>query len=320
MPRTVPLRSRLAPEKASRLPGAQSSSEGISADTSELALAWCSAAGQRDFTEAPAAADALAVALRQGRHDAAEVACQQGAVEAAISLLSRQRGQQLDDCLLIHKTTEVLWLLVDDFESCQRLQVTGGHSALLALAREHGAKDVTVLVSIFRLLAETLYSEGRAAALWQSVDPNFIAEALEWALREDAAVSLASRDEDGRGVSPLGFICDVAALWLQRAGPSCNEAAKTLVSVIPQLLARMYADSGDVLLLQHGCRLLWALSRRCETWPEDVRQPALAALMQLSIPLRFTENAEARAYNTMALQTVAAQPLQPESSSLNQMD
>lgn len=54
----------------------------------------------------------------------------------------------------------------------------------------------------------------------------------------------------------------------------------------------------DPWLLQHGCRLLWALAVASQDhpWPPHLTQPALIALEQLELP------AVVRHYHAMAIQ------------------
>lgn len=255
------------------------------------------------------AAESLCVALRTGGHSAAEAACDVGAVQAAVALLGRGAASDAREPALVCAATEALWFLVDDYDSCQLLIGAGGHDALLRLARERAPQDEGVASNTFRLLAESLYGEAKNAKLWAEMDACFLVEALDWALRtyEPAAI------ERGEAQA-LGFICDVLALWLQRAGGSAGaDMAKILVCLVPRILERMAASRDDSCLIQHGCRLMWALAKRGEHWPEDMQQPALAALSQMATmnPFQAAANPEAMAYSGMAFHAVAALPPPP---------
>jgi len=266
------------------------------------------------------AAERLCAELRQGGHGASEVACRHGAVEAAVALLDAGlqsvAGTAADGSLVARHATEALWLLIDDCNSCQSLIQCGGHNSVFRLARTHGPEDAGTACNAFRLLAQTLYGETRNAQVWCTADIDFVVDALGWALARE------HDSPDAQGV--LGFACDVAALWVLRAMGPGLEATKALVGLIPPLLETMSRRREDPVFLQHGCRLLGALARRCGQWPEDMRQPALAALGELSALLYCSPDPQIRAHGGSAFKAVAALPAPPPAlpngRGLNTMD
>ncbi|CAE7925932.1 unnamed protein product [Symbiodinium sp. KB8] len=162
------------------------------------------------------------------------------------------------------RTVEALWYMADDYESCMRIVDLNGHELLCQLAREHGQDNPDAAGGIFRLLAETLYAEPRSSRLWgEALDANLLAAAVNWAVQQ------AGCSDPGCSTT-LGFVCDVAALWLQRVPD--KEAAKPLIGIVPQLLKIMAFRLDDVLLLQHGFRLLWAFAHKSAEWLSDNRQ------------------------------------------------
>jgi len=249
------------------------------------------------------AVESLCVALKHGDRDFAELACKHGAVEAAISLLGITHLSRAEDVDIERGATEALWYLCDDYYSCQLLIRNHGHCTLLKLARERGPVDARVAINIFRVLTSTLYCEARDSEVWHTTHADFFVEALGWALQADR-----TGVKDGAAVA--GLVCDVAALWVQRAGSIVgSDALRALVGIIPLLLESMAANADDLYLQQHGCRLLWALARGCRSWPEHSRQPALAALMQMAAPLQFSLIPEVGAFSIMALNAVAGLPI-----------
>jgi len=246
----------------------------------------------------------LCLALRSGGHPAADLAIEHGGVEAALALLSGGGG---DKTATICHATEVLWYLTDDYDSCQFLINARGHDAVLSLARsDDAAGDASVARGAFRLLAQTLYCEARNAKMWTEADVGFVIQALGWALRADLL-----EKEGEMGGSLIGLVCDVAALWIQRCtGPSA-EGARLLVGVVPLLLERMAARSDDVIFMQHGCRLLFALAKNCQHWPADMREPAMAAFTSLAkggLAVTCMSDPEVMAYAGLAFKALAASP------------
>lgn len=188
--------------------------------------------------------------------------------------------------------------MADDYESCMRIVDLNGHELLCQLAREHGQDNPDAAGGIFRLLAETLYAEPRSSRLWgEALDANLLAAAVNWAVQQ------AGCSDPGCSTT-LGFVCDVAALWLQRVPD--KEAAKPLIGIVPQLLKIMAFRLDDVLLLQHGFRLLWAFAHKSAEWPEALRQPTICALQQLRVLVEARPSAAPNAihYNAMALQAI----------------
>ncbi|CAE8622049.1 unnamed protein product, partial [Polarella glacialis] len=181
VPRRVPQRGTWEPEEATvtllsqRPEGSHAAGDDLLILTNSFVKASSSGAAS-----SAGAIQELCLALRHGGHDAAEVACSAGAVEASVSLL---KSSSSSSSALLPETMEVLWLLIDDYDSCQRLIRSGGHNSLLRLVREHGPKDALVSTAAFRLMAETLYSEANGSELWmESFDPQLLIEALEWAV------------------------------------------------------------------------------------------------------------------------------------------
>ncbi|CAE7562348.1 unnamed protein product [Symbiodinium natans] len=204
-------------------------------------------------------------------HDAAERACAAGAVEASLGLLRSCDGEGP----LLLRTVEALWYMVDDCESCQRIMDMNGHQLLCRLARKFGQENPDAAGAIFRLLAETLYSEPRSSQVWGAeLDAHLLASVIKWAVQE------AGCSDPGCSTT-LGFVCDVTALWLQRVRD--KEAVKPLIGTVPQILKTMAFRLDDALLLQHGFRLLWAFGQTSTEWPEALRQPAVCALEQLRV-------------------------------------
>jgi len=262
----------------------------------------------------PGAVEELCCALRLGRHDAAETVCAHGAVEATMALLSD--GKEFVEADTTCFAFEALWLMIDDYDSCQPLIQGGGHDKVLRLAREQGPQDASVARGAFRLLAETLYNEAQNAALWCSADFNFLVDALEWALRVNAEPH-RNEDEANMRAELLATMCDVTTLWAWRVtGPSA-ESVKLLMGIIPRVLEEMAARPYDGKLLQHGCRLLNALAKRGVAWPEDLRRPAQAALTQIigQCFLGFNDPS-VQQYSRLALKAVDALPV----ASLSAMD
>ncbi|CAE7603996.1 unnamed protein product [Symbiodinium sp. CCMP2456] len=238
------------------------------------------------------ALQSLCEALQEGGHDAAERACAAGTVEVSLGLLRAGAGEGP----LLVRTVEALWYMADDYESCLRIVDLNGHQLLCQLAREHGQDNPDAAGGIFRLLAETLYTEPRSSRLWgEALDANLLAAAVNWAVQQAGC-------SDPECSTTLGFVCDVAALWLQRVPD--KEAAKPLVGIVPQLLKIMAFRLDDVLLLQHGFRLLWAFAHKSTEWPEALRQPTICALQQLRVLVEARPFAAPNAihYNAMALQ------------------
>jgi hypothetical protein len=256
-------------------------------------------------------AEELCVALCRGGHAAAEAACQLGAVEAAAALLCKRESAEAYG--LEFRAIEALWYLVDDFDSCQALIRCGGQSQVVKLAREKGSQDASFACSALRLLTETLYGEARNAALWHADDMDFVIDALSWALTAD--ISQAHVADPA-----CGFLCDIAALWVQRCGERSIELAKALVGLIPLLLQKMAARTDDVVLLQHGCRLVSALATRSCYWPEDMRQATLSALAQLSPITRMSADAQVSLCGNQALKAVATLPERLPEVTLSAMD
>mmetsp|Transcript_65536 Transcript_65536/g.154082 ORF Transcript_65536/g.154082 Transcript_65536/m.154082 type:complete len:327 (+) Transcript_65536:43-1023(+) len=252
--------------------------------------------------------DMLREALIRGGHDAAERACASGAIEASFHLLQARQG----DVKVVVRAVEALWHMVDDYDSCQRVISRNGNQLLCKIARDHGPENANVAGLVFRLLAETLYSESRSSPIWSELDGGLVAAALVWAL-DEACSSTASNG------SPLGFVCDVAALWMQRAGD--EEAVKPLIGVVPKLLKAMSARLDDALLMQHGFRLLWAFAQTSTAWPEAMRQPAVHALEQMRILVgaRPTVAPNAVHYNVMALKAIS-QLVPSKADSLDSLD
>lgn len=258
--------------------------------------------GGSDAALKVSAAASLCAALRIGGHDLAEVACDLGAVEAATQVVF-ESGQNLRvpyHAAVVQDATEALWFLCDDSSSCGRLVERGGNTALLRLLHERGPEDGAVAASTLRLLTSTLYAEGRKSSFWREAHADVFVEALGWAL---ALESSAAADCDE---SAVGLACDVAALWVLRAGSAAGaDSAKALVAVVPQLLRRMEAGKDNAYLQQHACRFLWALSKVCRSWPANVQQPALVALTQMALPLQLSFNPDVRAYSGLAVQAMA---------------
>lgn len=259
------------------------------------------------------AGEDLCVALRGGGHAMAENACELAAIQAVVSQLLGSGSTAAP-----RLATEALWYLIDDYDSCQSFIMADGHSKLFLLAREAGSQDATITSNTFRLLAETLYGERRGAHVWGTADLDFIVDALDWALRADMCERELSQEMGGGTV--LGTICDVAALWVQRSTGSGTETVKALVGIIPSLLEKMAQRSDDPNLLQHGCRLLYALARTCNGWPEDMRQPALAALGQLASILQVMPHPELAAFSALAYRAVHDMEQVLEVSPLASMD
>ncbi|CAE7835608.1 unnamed protein product [Symbiodinium sp. CCMP2592] len=236
----------------------------------------------------------LCETLQDGGHDAAERACAAGTVEVSLGLLRACEG----GAPLLVRTVEALWYMADDYESCLKIVDLNGHQLLCQLAREHGQDNPDAAGGIFRLLAETLYTEPRSSRLWgDALDANLLVAAVNWAVQQ------AGCSDPGCSTT-LGFVCDVAALWLQRVPD--KEAAKPLISIVPQLLKIMAFRLDDVLLLQHGFRLLWAFAHKSTEWPEALRQPTISALQQLRVLVEARPSAAPNAihYNAMALQAI----------------
>merc|ERR1712216_375365 len=226
------------------------------------------------------ATEDLCRVLRSGGHTAAELFCEHGAVEATAAIL----GQNTNSTAQL-RALESLWFLIDDYESCQSLIRCGGQGQILKLALQQGSQDANFAYIAFRVLTSTLYGENRNAGLWSSSDIDFVVEALGWALRADSSVAHIADPA-------CALLCDIAALWVQRAVGKGLDAAKALVGVIPLLLEKMASRSDDFMLLQHGCRLLHALAKRSDHWPEDLRQPAVAAMAQLAEVLRMSPDTQ----------------------------
>merc|ERR1712048_1508113 len=110
----------------------------------------------------------------------------------------------------------------------------------------------------------------------------------------------------------LAGVCDVAALWLLRrqGRPGGDDAARSIVGIIPMLLKRMAERREDLVTMQYGCRLLYTLARGCGHWPADVREPALAALAQLREEFHCSPSIEVRSFGALATQAVTALPTQ----------
>eukprot|EP00929_Paragymnodinium_shiwhaense_P084570 TRINITY_DN45224_c0_g1_i1.p1 TRINITY_DN45224_c0_g1~~TRINITY_DN45224_c0_g1_i1.p1 ORF type:complete len:377 (-),score=91.72 TRINITY_DN45224_c0_g1_i1:182-1312(-) len=242
--------------------------------------------------------------LALGGHDAIDFAVERGALQKAVAILpaggAAATGQDLD---LTCAVTEALWYLAADYDQTQLLIKAKGHENILRLTRDLGGQDALVACNNFRLLSNTLYCEDRKSQFWQNADLSFVVEALEWALREEVHLE---------GGSILSVICDVAALWVQRlAGPAAEDVLKSMLALIPLLLEKMAANREDVVLLQQGCRLLYIIAKGCESWPEDMRAPSLAALLTLREQLQFSQNTEVRAYGGLAFGAVASMPAPP---------
>lgn len=275
-------------------------SAGVAANA-ELVLAVAHLGGSNPALKVSAVAN-LCAALRTGGHDLAEVACDLGAVEAATQVVfesSTSNGAPYHSAV-VQGATEALWFLCDDSDSCGRLVERSGNTALLRLLHERGPEDGTVAASTLRLLTSTLYAEGRKSRFWQEAHADVFVEALGWALALDAAVPADCNE------SIVGLACDVAALWVLRAGSTAGaDSAKALMAVVPQLLRRMEAGQDNAYLQQHACRFLWALSKICCSWPENIQQPALVALTQMAFPLQLSFNPDVRAYSGLAVEALA---------------
>jgi len=215
--------------------------------------------------------------LRGGGYESAELVCDGGGVEAALAVLARGTGpeaarqaQQVDGMRQL--AAEALWLMIYDHDSSQRLIQAGGHGAVIRLLREEGPQDAALTGGALRVLGETLYSEARSAEIWGSADLACIVEALDWALRAEPASQ--------RGPL-LATVCNIAALWVWRARGAAVDVALPLLGLIPRLLEELanHQDSSDVL--QHATRFLLNLAKRSTYWPENVREPTLAALKEL---------------------------------------
>jgi len=243
----------------------------------------------RDATTA--GVEDLCLALRIGGVSTREAAHESGAVESAGALLAR------DDDVPV-KAMEALWLLIDDHDSWQNFSRCGGQQQVLKLAREKGSQDASFACSSLRLLAETLYFEDRDSMLWNSADLDFLIDALGWALTADASEAHAAD-------LACALLCDIAALWVRRSSRVGIEVAKALVGIIPLLLQKMASRADDMVFLLHGCRLLHALANCSSHWPEDLRRPTLAALLQLSSVLQGSEMQVAH-QGRLALDAVAS--------------
>lgn len=232
--------------------------------------------------------------LQQGGHDAAEAANSYGGVEVSMELLKSSTSPQV-----LQKTMENLWLLVDDHESCQAMIQLNGHRRLWQILSRYGS-NAAICRAIFMLMAETLYGESRCSEFWtDGLDGQLLSQILEWSISQAISPSGAT--------STLGFICDVTALWLQR---SKSEAVKAFISIVPSLLQALAKCPEDSLLMQHGCRLLWAFAMKYQEakmdgkgpgWPEHLHQATLTALEELStaqLPAHVMH------YNAMALKAM----------------
>lgn len=233
--------------------------------------------------------------LQQGGHDAAEAANSYGGVQVSMELLKSSTSPQV-----LQKTMENLWLLVDDHESCQAMIQLNGHRRLWQILSRYGS-NAAICRAIFMLMAETLYGESRCSEFWtDGLDGQLLSQILEWSISQ--AIS-----PTGAATSTLGFICDVTALWLQR---SKSEAVKAFIFIVPSLLQALAKCPEDGLLMQHGCRLLWAFAMKYQEakmdgkgpgWPEHLHQATLTALEELStaqLPAHVMH------YNAMALQAM----------------
>jgi len=215
----------------------------------------------------------------------------------------------------------VLWWLADDYDHCQELIQLGGHGALIKVAREKAPNDATVANSVFKVLSNSLYNEARNASLWRAEDISFLIEALAWVLSESSSVSADGQWSDVARTAS-GAICDVAALWLQRADCSDVETVRHILLVVPRLLERMGESRDDAVLMQHGCRLLAAVARRCKSWPSDMRESTMIALSQILMQYQLTGNQEIKTFcmhAIMALQKEISQSEQP-AANLDDMD
>ena len=242
-------------------------------------------------------------ALVNGGHPAAEEACRLGGLRISVDLLKSKSPEVLE------QTVEALWLLVDDHESCQELITLNGHQEMWQILTQHQSHHLTR--NVFRLLAETLYGEKRSSKFWKDgLDGHFLSQALEWSIEE----SMTSTSSNS-----LGFVCDVTALWLQRC-PA--DSVKALLHTIPALLRAMANRPSDPLLVQHGCRLLWAMADVTtkapgSSWPEAFGQPTLEALEQLrqkDLPQHVMH------YHAMAIHMVKRMTEAKSSMSLDAMD
>lgn len=238
-----------------------------------------------------AGVEELCAALRIGGVGIRESAHESGAIQSAGALLARN-----DDVPV--KAMEALWLLIDDHESWKTFASCGGQQHVLRLARERGSQDASFACSSLRLLAETLYFEDRDSPLWNSMDLDFIIDALGWSLTADASEAHAAD-------LACCLLCDIAALWVRRASRVGIEAAKALVGIIPLVLQKLASRADDCMLLLHGCRLLHALANCSSHWPEDLRRPTLAALLQLSSVLQGSDMQVAQ-QGRLALEAVAS--------------
>lgn len=248
----------------------------------------------------------LCVTLRAGGYQVAEIICEYGGVQKALTLL-------LDETSTIARrmAAEALWLMIYDHESSRQLIDADGHTSVLQLVRREGSEDGALACSSLRVLGETLYSEGQSAELWKRGDLEVVIEALDWALRSEAPTRNTF----------VATVCNIAALWIWRArGPAVN-AIMPLVVLIPRLLEMMAANPDDADVLKEGCRVMHALAQRCRCWPENIRQPAMVALAEITRQYQFCPRPDIGGYGVHALQAVGK--LEPEplgSGNLSTMD
>lgn len=231
--------------------------------------------------------------------------CEQGGVEATLAVLvSGDRGNPLDRQV----AAEALWLMIYDYESSVRLIKAGGHDQVIKLLRDEGSTDGKLAALSLRVLGETLYSEARSADIWGTADLDVIVQALDWALHSTSPSRSAF----------VVIACNVAALWVWRVRGPAVDAVAPLLGVVPRLLQVMAEDGPeDAELLQQACRLLHGLACKSKDWPDNVREPTLAALQQISSSYSFCPRPEINGFSVHALQAVEQVPPQ---SSLSAMD
>eukprot|EP00746_Dinoflagellata_sp_MGD_P035750 gnl/MRDRNA2_/MRDRNA2_185600_c0_seq1.p1 gnl/MRDRNA2_/MRDRNA2_185600_c0~~gnl/MRDRNA2_/MRDRNA2_185600_c0_seq1.p1 ORF type:complete len:360 (+),score=83.05 gnl/MRDRNA2_/MRDRNA2_185600_c0_seq1:87-1166(+) len=266
------------------------------------------------LTARTAAADAICLKCKEGGNDAIDLAAAHGALNAALQLFSQGSSSEDWNPQLACHGADVLWWLADDYDHCQELIRLGGHGALIQVAREKAPNDANVANSVFKVLSNSLYNETRNATLWRAEDISFLIEALAWVLSESSSISADGQWSDVARTA-TGAICDVAALWLQRADGADVEVVRHIMLVVPRLLVRMGENKNDPVLLQHGCRLLASLSRRCKSWPPEMRESTMVALSQILMQYLSSGNQEIKTFCMMALKALQEETAQAEPQS-----
>lgn len=260
----------------------------------------------------------LCVTLRDGGYQVAEGICDGGAIELALERLTTPAAACQDAVAVSERArplaAEALWLMLYDHESCTRFMQAGGHRRIVKLLREEAPSCNSALSSgALRVIGETLYSEPRSAEIWGTAELDFIIEAMDWALRFEPASE--------RGPL-LAIVCNLAALWVWRAKETAVETILPLVGLVPRLLEELSVRNEEPDVLAQGCRLLHGLAGRCRFWPENVREPTIAAMQEMSSNYRFTPLPGVQGYSIQALKAVQELPAAPPTASgaLSSMD